>query len=354
MKIDDYIRLSNVSNKVVSQMCIFGFIGAYIRFMGFSYGILAICTLIYFLLLGVILYYKREGLNKPQMSYVVHPLYFGAVILGFFITVIESSGTDLNVFLIYVVFLIALYMVNCYISAFTVKISSTTTSKAATVIKYSVKQNIMFLIWLACFVLAGVLVIFIPTSGIGAIIISAIRMLFGKINLSDAGEGQIEEAYVNEEPLNSDVTGEHYEDNTMLAILLSLLIISLVLIIIYLARKIFSKDDKPVSHLLEINSDIVEEVSDISENIKIKKEKISFLGSPEAKIRRYFANTVNSYYEKVNTSKTPTELLENGLMGESELTEIYESVRYSEKTPESDEVKKAKELSASLIKNSTK
>lgn len=350
MKIANYIRLANISNKLLSWLCIFGFIGSYIRFMGYGFGILAISFLIYMAFFGIYLYIRWKKFNKPQMSYVIHPLYFGAVIIGFFITAVESTGADMDTFLVYVVFLIALYMVNCYISAFTIKISSATASKASTMIKYSVKQNIMFVIWLAAFILAGILVIFIPTSGIGAMIIAAIRLLFGKKSISGQGEGEIDSTYVEEEASDNDMGGEPYEENTLLALVLAILIISLVVLIIYLARKIFAKADKPMKFAPEVNYDIIEEVSDIKENKKVKQEKETPSGGSEAKIRRYFAKTVNSYHEKINASKTPSELLEKGLEGESELTEIYESVRYSEEKPGSEEVKRAKELSSELIK----
>lgn len=353
MKTADYIKLANISNRVLSWLCIFGFIGAYIRFMGFNFAILAICFLVYLLACCLSIYLRRETLKKPQMSYVIHPLYFGAVILGFFITTIESRGTDLNAFLIYVVFLIACYMVNCYISAFTVKISSATASKAATMIKYSVKQNIMFAIWLASFVLAGVLVIFIPASGLGAVLLSVLKRLFSNLDSGD-NNGSIDDTYVEDETEKNLFGAEAYEDNVLLAIILMILIITLVILIIYLARKVFYRNDKVEKYSPEVNYDIIEEVSDIKKNSKQRKEKEVVSDSAEAKIRHSFSKTVNSYHESINSAKTPSELLKKGFEGENELTELYEKVRYSDLSADDSEVKRAKELSTGLIKRAGK
>ncbi len=349
MKTADYIKLANISNRILSWLCIFGFIGAYIRFMGFKFAILAVCFLVYMLACCLSIYINREMLKKPQMSYVIHPLYFGAVILGFFITAIESTGADLNAFLIYVVFLIACYMVNCYISAFTVKISSATASKAATMIKYSVKQNIMFAIWLASFVLAGVLVIFIPASGLGAALLSVLRRLFSNLDSGDSN-GRVDDTYLEEETEKNVFGADIYEDNVLLAIILMVLIITLVILIIYLARKVFYRNDKTEKYSPEVNYDFIEEVSDIKKNNKRRKEKENVSDSAEAKIRHSFSKTVYSYHESINAAKTPSELLGKGFEGENELTELYEKVRYSDLAVENSEVKRAKELSTGIIR----
>ncbi|MBQ8280861.1 MAG: hypothetical protein IJZ25_00465 [Lachnospiraceae bacterium] len=347
MKTGDYIKLAAGSKIITAWLSVFGFISAYLGFAGFELMNILLIMVVYLLGCSLYIYVIRKKLDKPCMSYVMHPLLMGPMLVGLFITVIEDDSRHLTFFSIYLIFVIAAYLVNYYLSAYAVKLTGISASKASVMVKQAKKQNMMFSMWLAAFVLCALLVLLVPE-------IKAKIQLNLDLNANTASDYEGEP----EPPAVEEKTGEmdsEEESNTFLIIVLAVFILLVVVSIIILGRKIFYRDDKGEKHVLSYSDDIEEEIKELTKTKAVIKREEEINGSATMRVRKYFARTVKSYYpDKVDNSMTPSQLLREENDMEKALSSIYEAARYSGEESSKEDVKAARALSGVLIKDAKK
>lgn len=357
MQVDSYVKSAACSKIIISWLAVYGFIGAYLGFAGFGITDVLLFLAAYMAICFSYLFFTKKNLERKRMSYVMHPLFFAAPVAGFVITVFENDGRNLTYQCIYLIFVIAGYMVNCYLSAFAVNLAGESRNRASVLMKYSRYRNLIFAIWLTGFVLAALLAMLIPVSGI---------RIFRMLSFGTSRGGGEEAVYENieEELPDETMTAQGGEADSFLLIVLGVLVAVFVITVIVLGRKLLARGDRAVRHTPELPEGMEEEVTIIRRSGTAGKGEEEITGNSTARVRKYFAKTVKRFYpDKVDKAKTPSQLLlcegenrdekqEDGEHAErsGELRDIYEKARYSDKPATKEEAKKAKELSAELIK----
>lgn len=357
MRVGNYVKAAACSKVIVSWLAAYAFIGAYLNFTGIDMKSILLLFAVYMLVCFSYLFFKRKKLEIQRVSYVMHPLFFAAPVMGILLSVFENDGSNLIFQCVYLVFVIAGSMVNYYLSAFSVNLAGESRNRASVLMKYSGYRNRSFAIWLAAFVLAALLVMLIPAGGIrlsGA--------LFSGSSRNSSTERTYEE--VPEEVQEEETAAPEGNAEGYLLIVLTFFTAALVITVIILGRKMLAGGNGNTKHISEPNADIEEEVTVIRRSRAAGKGEGEITGNSAARVRKYFAGTVRKYYpDQVDNAKTPSQLLaceaENPLpeqeSGEKRekaraLRDIYEKARYSDETVTKEDAGKAKELSAELIK----
>lgn len=353
MRTPNYIKLADCSRIILSWLCIFGTIGAYLHFAGYSQVEIVSVFSVYMIICIIYLLLSEKKSQKPRMSYLMHPMFLSGIVLGLFITIVEDEGRNIVPMSFYIVFIAAGYMVNYYLSSYVISLTETTTSGAGIILKNSKKQHKLFFIWLICFIIVALAVVFVPSGNLWRYIAAWIRSLFGNNNTSQNKEN-IPQSVLDEEPVNSYVQDTSCS-GSLLHVIVALLLINLVLILLILIRKILKKDFFEVQEEENRADDVIEEISEIKYPHKSGKKDDLTTGNAGVKVRRFFSKTVKKYHNNnIDSSKTPTQLLGCEKAEEKELRDIYHKARYSCGEVTADDVGRAKELSGSLIKERDK
>ncbi|MGN0165236.1 MAG: hypothetical protein ACI39R_03565 [Lachnospiraceae bacterium] len=344
METGKYIRLARCSKILLSWFTIYSAIIAYLNFSDVSIENKIVITAIYFLCCGIYILIRWKQFTKQLMSYIMHPMFYFAVALGFFITLIENNGSNSDIQGVLLILVLTGALINYYLSSFAINVSNASPGKADVMIKHSGRQHAIFAIWLLFFLLAAFLILFVPASGIG-------KSLF---TFSTKQATQTTEDFspleIDEEEIGQGMADER-NTGGMFAVVLGICIVLFVVLIVIIARKIFYANAKKPKYEPEGTDEIKEEVFSLKNEKDKKKPKEKMPSGATAKIRRYFYKTVKFYYPgKVDSAKTPKQLLCTGRNEEKELNELYETVRYSTKEGTGENASRAGELYKNITK----
>lgn len=347
MKVSKYIKLAAGSKILLSWLLVFSLISAYMSFSEFLPVEIGGFFVVYILLCFGYLWLVRKKLDTPRMSYVIHPLFFAAEVIAFFITLVEDDGRMFSFQSVYLLFIISFYMLNCYLSSLALSLTNGSGSRATVIMKYSGYRTRLFWGWLTAFVLAALICLFIPIKG---------KNIFTPIEINRNTSSEEEKVTPEEEEFidGTEEKAESYEDNKALSFVLTALVIIIFAAILFLSRKIIFKDKKAKGFEYELPDEIEEEITEVKKK-RNEKNTETVSGSAAARVRKYFLKTVKSYYpERVNEAKTPEQLLIYGEEEEKEMRSLYEKARYSDRESDKSEAARAKEVSSILIKKHKK
>ena len=107
MKVSKYIKLAAGSKILLSWLLVFSLISAYMSFSEFLPVEIGGFFVVYILLCFGYLWLVRKKLDTPRMSYVIHPLFFAAEVIAFFITLVEDDGKMFSFQSVYLLFIIS-------------------------------------------------------------------------------------------------------------------------------------------------------------------------------------------------------------------------------------------------------